>query len=156
MVAQSCFGRMYGLAISLFSLSFPLCLEFYAISLRPRLIWQGCSSGKFSVKSIYNIASSSHSSVDETFKLIWQNVAPPRVQCFGWLSYLGKVKTAEFLFRLRIIHDEGEALCSFCNSELKTLNHLLLHCFLIWNCWAATLRWCGVVWCVMGSPCISR
>ena len=41
------------------------------------LIWQGCSFGKFSIKSIYNIAISSHSSTDKTFKLIWKNVAPP-------------------------------------------------------------------------------
>ena len=116
-----------------------------------QLIWQGCSSGKFSVKSIYNIAISTHASVDQNFKLIWQNVAPPRVQCFGWLTYLGRVKTAEFLFRLGIIQDEGEALCSFCNSELETLDHLLLHYFPVWNCWAAILSWCGVYWVTPAS-----
>ena len=47
-----------------------------------QLIWQGCSSGKFSVKSIYEKATSSHLAGDETFKLLWENVAPPRVQCF--------------------------------------------------------------------------
>ena len=121
-------------------------------------IWQtwsinlaGCSSSKFSVKSIYNIVISSHSSTDETFKLIWKNVAPSRVQCFSWLSYLGRVKTAELLFRLGIIHEESEVLCSFCNSELETIDHLLLHCFPVWNCWAAILRWCGVSWVAPAS-----
>ncbi|GFS37612.1 hypothetical protein Acr_00g0053050 [Actinidia rufa] len=116
-----------------------------------QLIWQGCSSGKFSVKSIYNIAISTHASVDQNFELIWQNAAPPRVQCFGWLTYLGRVKTAEFLLRLGIIQDEGEALCSFSNNELETLDHLLLHCFPVWNCWAAILRWCGVYWVAPAS-----
>ena len=61
-----------------------------------QLVWRGCSSGKFFVKSIYNTDVSSQSNVDETFKLFWKNVPPSGVQCFGWLSYLGKIKTSEF------------------------------------------------------------
>ncbi|GFY80587.1 hypothetical protein Acr_01g0003960 [Actinidia rufa] len=98
-----------------------------------QLIWQGCPSEKFSVKSIYEKAISSHSAVDETFKLLWENVAPPRVQCFGFLSYLGRVKTFEYLLSLGIIQNEGEALCSFCNGELESLDHLLLHYAPVWN-----------------------
>ncbi|GFZ18817.1 hypothetical protein Acr_27g0005560 [Actinidia rufa] len=91
-----------------------------------RLIWQGCSLGKFSVKFIYNIASSSHSSVDETFKLSWQNVAPPRVQCFGWLTYLGRVKIAE----------------SSIASLLSCLELLGFH---------PKVVWCGVSWVAPAS-----
>ncbi|KAI8551305.1 hypothetical protein RHMOL_Rhmol06G0175600 [Rhododendron molle] len=61
-----------------------------------QLLWQATSSGKFSVKSIYNLAFSSHSDHDETFELIWKNVAQPKVKCFSWLAYLGRIKTAEF------------------------------------------------------------
>ncbi|XP_057484663.1 uncharacterized protein LOC130771052 [Actinidia eriantha] len=111
-----------------------------------QLVWQGCPSGKFSVKSIYEKAFSSHSAVDETFKLLWENVAPPRVQCFGWLSYLGRVKSSEYLLSLGIIQNESEAMCSFCNGELETLDHLLLHCVLVWKCWADIIQWCGISW----------
>lgn len=111
-----------------------------------QLVWKGSSSGRFSVKSIYDSASSHHLNVDESFKLIWKNVAPPRVQCFGWLTYIGRIKTSEYLFRLGIIQNEGEALCSFCNTDLETLDHLLLHCFPVWECWSYILRWCEVSW----------
>ncbi|GFZ13560.1 hypothetical protein Acr_23g0019450 [Actinidia rufa] len=33
----------------------------------------------------------------------------------------------------------GEALCSFCNSELESLDHLLLHCTPVWECWVGML-----------------
>ena len=101
-----------------------------ATSGRPdQLVWKESPSGSFSVKSIYDSAVSSHSNEDESFKLIWKNSAPPRVQCFGWLPYMGRIKTSEYLFRLGIIQNEGDALCSFCNTDLETLDHLLLHCY---------------------------
>ncbi|KAF7128090.1 hypothetical protein RHSIM_Rhsim11G0108600 [Rhododendron simsii] len=53
-----------------------------------KLVWQGRNSGIFSVKSIYNLAASSHVNQDDTFDLIWKNVALPRVQCFGCLVAL--------------------------------------------------------------------
>ncbi|KAI8542256.1 hypothetical protein RHMOL_Rhmol08G0124500 [Rhododendron molle] len=55
-----------------------------------QLCWMGCSSNKFSVKSFYNLCSSQDSNHDETFVLIWENLAP--LKCFGWLVYLGSVK----------------------------------------------------------------
>lgn len=83
-----------------------------------KLVWQGCASGRFSVKSIYNLAVSSSSNQDIIFDLIWKNIAPPRVQCFGWLAYLGKVKTSEFLLRIGILHSEVDALCRFCKANI--------------------------------------
>ena len=107
--------------------------------------------GTFSVKSIYEKAISSQSTTDETFELIWKNVAPPRVQCFGWLSYIGRVKTSEYLLSLGVIHSESEAMCTFCNRELESLDHLLLHCAPVWRCWADILRWVGVSWATPAS-----
>ncbi|KAI8531886.1 hypothetical protein RHMOL_Rhmol11G0170900 [Rhododendron molle] len=37
-----------------------------------KLVWQGSNSGIFSVKSIYNLAASSHVNQDDTFDLIWK------------------------------------------------------------------------------------
>ena len=37
------------------------------------------------------------------WKLIWNSLAPFRVQCFFWLACVGRVKTAEFLFGQGII-----------------------------------------------------
>ena len=42
-----------------------------------------------------------------------------------------------------------EVLCSFCNSDIESLDHLLLHCTPVRECWAVILRWCGVSWATL-------
>lgn len=109
-----------------------------------RLSWFGCNSNVFSVKSFYNIFRANPSNPDKTFELVWRNAAPDRVQCFGWLVYLGRVKTLEYLLRLGIINNEEEALHKFCFAELETADHLLLHCKYVWDTWGNVLSWWGV------------
>ncbi|KAI8528943.1 hypothetical protein RHMOL_Rhmol12G0187200 [Rhododendron molle] len=109
-----------------------------------RLSWFGCNSNVFSVKSFYNLFRAHPSNPDKTFELIWRNAAPHRVQCFGWLVYLGRVKTSEYHLRLGIINNEEEALCKFCFAELETADHLLLHCKFVWDTWGNVLSWWGI------------
>ncbi|KAF7124055.1 hypothetical protein RHSIM_Rhsim12G0011300 [Rhododendron simsii] len=92
-----------------------------------RLIWQGCSSGKFTVKSIYEMANRSNADKDPIFELIWRDVAPPRVQCFGLLTYLGRVKTSEYLLRIGVITDAKQAICKFCSYDFESLDHMFIH-----------------------------
>lgn len=74
------------------------------------------------------------------FELIWKNAAPPHVQCFGWLAYLGKVKTSDLLLRIGVIHSEEDAICKFCDANIESLDHLLLQCKPVWDVWAAILE----------------
>ncbi|KAG5560260.1 hypothetical protein RHGRI_003526 [Rhododendron griersonianum] len=62
------------------------------------LIWKGDISNMVSVKSMYELSKphiETNISVD-ALDLVWNKVTPYKVQCFGWLVCLGKVKIAEF------------------------------------------------------------
>lgn len=111
-----------------------------------KLIWEGNNSKSFSVKSLYELANHNALVVNSAFDLIWRNIAPHRVQRFGWLVHLGRIKSSEYLFRLGIIRNEEEACCKFCLSELETVDHLLLHCQPVWQLWSKIMYWWGVKW----------
>ncbi|GFY86737.1 hypothetical protein Acr_05g0003760 [Actinidia rufa] len=72
------------------------------------LSWEGCSSKVFTVKSMYHFLAQDLEIKDVVFDLIWKNVAPPRVRCFGWLIYQGRVKTGELLARWGMIQAGDE------------------------------------------------
>lgn len=61
------------------------------------LIWKGDSSNVFSVKSMYGLSrvTTPNSNSAAVFDLIWNNATPYRIQCFGWMVGIGRVKTAE-------------------------------------------------------------
>lgn len=56
----------------------------------------------------------------KVFHMIWHNAAPHRVQCFGWMAYLGRLKTANYLLRQGILRDDEDAVCIFCGEEFFT------------------------------------
>lgn len=98
---------------------------------------------------MYNLslipASSTEINDRKTFKWLWKNVAPFRVQCFVWMVKLGKIKTGDFMIRIGILH-QHQALCKFCGLCLESLNHSLLHCHPAWSTWCKILCWWGIQW----------
>lgn len=108
------------------------------------LVWAGNSS--FSVKSLYELTRLDSTVSNEAFDFIWRNVAPLRVQCFCWLIHLGKIKSSEFLLNIGVIQNVEDAICKFCFLQLESVDHLLLHCNLVWNLWMEILEWWGVQW----------
>lgn len=108
----------------------------------------GWEINKFSVKSMYDLVRShlDSNNLDPILDLVWKNVAPFRIQCFGWLVSLGRVKTTEYLFKIGIIQNPGDAVCKFCGRDQETLDHLLLLCQPIWEIWTDITLWWGVQW----------
>lgn len=111
-----------------------------------KLSWLENGSASFTVKSIYDLANPSSIDLNSDFSHIWRNLAPYRVQCFIWLVLHGRVKTADFLFNLGIIHNVEDSLCKFCSIHSETLDHLFLHCDPVWTLWSNVLSWWGVKW----------
>ncbi|KAL7212832.1 hypothetical protein ACSBR2_015510 [Camellia fascicularis] len=49
-----------------------------------RAAWKASSLGIFSTASMYNWLESANGPISKTSRLLWQNIAPPKVQFFGW------------------------------------------------------------------------
>ena len=74
---------------------------------------------------------------------IWRVSVPPKVAFFAWEASWGKVLTLEQLQR------RGYSLenkCFLCLSEVKTVDHLLLHCVKTRVLWNLLFSLCGVAW----------
>ncbi|XP_028115045.1 uncharacterized protein LOC114312955 [Camellia sinensis] len=82
---------------------------------------------------------------------IWNNFAPPKVQFFGWLAWLGKVKTSYFLHRIGILTGNVNLGCVFCHIEVESVEHILLHCPFVWRLWSDIICWWGLQWVIPGS-----
>ncbi|KAI8537901.1 hypothetical protein RHMOL_Rhmol09G0060000 [Rhododendron molle] len=87
-----------------------------------------------------------NNSAKKVFHLIWHQAAPYRVQCFGWMAQLGKIKTGDFLLRIGILHRQHHALCKFCGETIESIDHSLLICTPVWNVWCEILDWWGIQW----------
>ncbi|KAF7151552.1 hypothetical protein RHSIM_Rhsim02G0101400 [Rhododendron simsii] len=112
---------------------------------RDTLIWKGDQSNIFSAKSMYEL-SKPHIETNiciDALDLVWNNVAPHKVQCFGWLVCLGKVETAEFLLRIGILQNAEAAVCKFCGRAQESSDHFLLHSEPVLEVWTITktLSW---------------
>lgn len=59
---------------------------------------------------------------------------------------MGRVKTAAYLLNIGIIQNDEQAVCRLSNSDIETLDHLLLQCFHVWTVWSNLLEWWGVQW----------
>lgn len=119
------------------------------------LRWEACKSNIFYVFSLYKIATNHGNLSDESERksliLIWKCKAPLKVQCFGWIAFLGKLKTGDHLLRIGILQSHQEALCKFCGECVESINHSLLHCHLVWNIWCKVLGWWGIQWVIPPS-----
>jgi len=59
------------------------------------------------------------------WKIIWKTLALLKVSVFVWEASDGSILTCDNLQRKGIILVNR---CSMCNEDLKSLDHLLLHC----------------------------
>lgn len=50
-----------------------------------------------------------------------------------------------------MLNPNANPLCVFCKFEVETMNHVLLHCHLIWEVWFEIVNWWNLSWCIPGS-----
>lgn len=96
------------------------------------LLWCADPSKLFTVSSVYKWTESLLGSAIPVAASIWNNFAPPKVQFFGWLARLGKVKTSSFLHRIGILTGSANLGWVFCHNEVETVEHMLLYCPFVW------------------------
>lgn len=115
------------------------------------LEWRADKANNFSVNSLYRCIEAEGNGLRKDLTYMWKNVAPPKVQFLGWLAMLGRVKTSELLLNLGILSDFNMSLCHFCGEVPESVNHLFLHCDMVWHVWCVVLRWWKVEWVVPAS-----
>ena len=82
------------------------------------------------------------------WKSIWQPKVPPRVSFFIWVAALGKILTAENLWKRHIILVSWRCLCKV---DGETVDHLLLHCPFSCEVWDMIFALFGVQWVMPGK-----
>ncbi|KAL7227650.1 hypothetical protein ACSBR1_022509 [Camellia fascicularis] len=103
------------------------------------LQWEAVSSSQFTVASVRKECDAKYGPRLQITKMLWHNAAPPKAQFFGWLPWKGKVKTADFLYSIRVIRSSEGIVCPFCKSEAEIGNHVLLLCLGVWEVWSDLL-----------------
>ena len=111
-----------------------------------RMIWIPESDKEFSVKYLYRQIESTWVQRDHVVDLVWKNAAPLKVKFLGWLVWAGRLKTTEFLVRIKVIDHQSDVRCKFCKEEVEDVDHVMLLCPFIWRVWCSIIHWWGLSW----------
>ncbi|KAK4257313.1 hypothetical protein QN277_006916 [Acacia crassicarpa] len=104
------------------------------------MIWGGSRTGIFSVKSAYHfIEKPNEMLAHPCFKLLWKWQGAERIRTFMWLAFQNKLPTNEW----RSKWSSSSALCSYCNSQVESLIHILRDCSFARNMWVSLVNPCA-------------
>lgn len=113
------------------------------------VVWTNTKSGDYSAKSGYftvrekptctstTAATSSYQTNPALWKHIWHSPTLPKIRHFLWQACQNALPTRENLYRRKIIPDP---LCSICQMEVETTEHILLLCPWTSQIWKAAPR----------------
>jgi hypothetical protein len=93
-------------------------------------IWSVEASGKYSVRSFYNLVNDGGVRVPHLAS-IWKISIPGRVQVFMWLLVQNRLLTRDNLAKRRAVHDGS---CLFCD-ENESVSHLFFECVVAKQIW---------------------
>lgn len=113
--------------------------------------WLGSASGQFSVSSVWSWWDAAKGPGLRVPAGVWVSLAPPKMQFFCWLACRGRIKTSSFLQRIGVLPLNAETHCVFCQSEVESLEHVLLFCPQVWKCWTNMVSWWDQSWVIPGS-----
>lgn len=72
-----------------------------------KVIWTWSNKGEFSTKSFTQAMwEKQHLQVNHAVKGVWRGLVPHRIEIFGWLAIMGKLKTREKLKTMGIVTEE--------------------------------------------------
>jgi hypothetical protein len=109
---------------------------------RDKLWWMPSRKGVFEVKSFYR-ALSPHGLGSFPWKSVWKSKAPPRVAFFVWTAVHSKILTLDNLGRRGLVVVNR---CWLCESDVESVDHLLLHCAVARDLWIAFFARFGLCW----------
>ena len=102
---------------------------------KDKIFWLVDKKGQYTVKANYRHHEGDLSGSIPT-SLIWNNCVPPKVSVFTWEVRWGKVLTMDQLKKRGF---QLASRCPMCKEDEENIDHLLLHCPLVWGFWAALI-----------------
>jgi hypothetical protein len=116
----------------------------YKPSSIPQLRWSETQSGKFTVRSAYQLLEKTmreenrgENSSSQTFRWLWRKTwklgIPGKIKHFIWRAYHDSLPTSHNLFRRKITPNP---FCKICDQEEESTYHALWKCALARNTWA--------------------
>lgn len=116
-------------------------------------MWEASDDGKFSVKSCYEVLLGPNLIEDHGFfKLLWSVAAPSKVLAFSWRVALDRIQTKHNLKKRGVIHSDPLSSCTFCQTQVESMNHLLFSCSFSWQVYMdAYLQLAGSIFCTSGG-----
>ena len=107
-----------------------------------RISWLGAENDSYSVRAAYKVLQPG-TNLYFLSKGIWDPNVPTKSAFYAWKAVWGKVLTLEKLQR------RGWQLpyhCYLCGCAEDSINHILLHCFVVSSCWDIIFAIVGVHW----------
>ncbi|KAL0444355.1 UNVERIFIED_CONTAM: hypothetical protein Slati_2158200 [Sesamum latifolium] len=117
-----------------------LSIRLQEIGAQDELIWHFERSGKFSVKSAYQVARGLRGEAEcscpgRSWAFIWKSKVPPKIALFGWKCVREALPTTNQLRRRGVHVSDG---CGACSKEDEGLLHVLFLCEFARLVWAVS------------------
>ncbi|XP_058784773.1 uncharacterized protein LOC131659623 [Vicia villosa] len=118
--------------------------------LEDKIIWHFEKDGEYSVRSAYHLCMQEKadklpgpSSPPDTnlWKAIWKAPVAPRIRNFIWRAAKNILPSKDNLLKKGI---QMDGYCSFCHSQIESVQHLLLQCVFSVQCYFASILSCRV------------
>ncbi|OMO91306.1 reverse transcriptase [Corchorus capsularis] len=81
----------------------------------------------------------------DIWKLVWPDLAPPKVHVLLWQIIHGKLAVKVELAKRNILRQD-QAFCSLCPNEHETIDHLFFNCHSSWEVWSFFCKQWNVSW----------
>ncbi|XVE81888.1 hypothetical protein DITRI_Ditri15bG0102200 [Diplodiscus trichospermus] len=91
------------------------------------IIWKGDARGKYSFNSFCRLATSEDDQLKQVWKLLWDEVAPPKVKFFCLQMIRGRVAVKEELYARGLLNNM-DLKCGLCQKEVESVKHLFFLC----------------------------
>ncbi|KAK8613479.1 hypothetical protein V6N13_101241 [Hibiscus sabdariffa] len=94
--------------------------------------WTTNSTGVFSSKSFCDSFQDSRAIKNDVWKLVWANLALPKVEFFVWKAVHNRLPTRVELYTRGLVNIQS-VVCPFCLLHPESVSHLFCHCKAVWE-----------------------
>ena len=103
--------------------------------------WVGIGDESFSVQAVKK-SMQDHRSYGEWFRYKWINWVPLKCNILAWRAEMNRLPTALALARRNVF--VNDQVCSLCNFDFETSEHLFTGCGFSNGVWSSIASWCGI------------